>query len=189
LAEEEAMFSEFSLDPPDPPAEDPKVKAPSPEEDKEFQEWLSRRLEPAQRDRFTHLLLQRLKGRKGQLEQMLKEMGEHWTYEDAFYRYYHGSFKVYRVQGTTDKAVKLLREMLPERELNEVFMHIIREGTGKGFQVEHNKEWDRQTRPMLEAFAHAKFMVEMAVRYADLPEPPMPMPSGWAALLYLYDLR
>jgi len=38
-------------------------------------------------------------------------------------------------------------------------------------------------------FTHAKFMVEMAVRYADLPELPVTMPSGWAALLYLYDLR
>ena len=36
----------------------------------------------------------------------------------------------------------------------------------------------RHTRPILEAFAHARFMVEMAVHYADLPEPPQPMPSG-----------
>jgi hypothetical protein len=42
---------------------------------------------------------------------------------------------------------------------------------------------------MLEAFAHAKFMIEMAVRYAGLLGPPQPMPSGYAALLYLYDLR
>jgi hypothetical protein len=42
---------------------------------------------------------------------------------------------------------------------------------------------------MLEAFMHAKFMIEMAVRYADLPQPPQPLPSGYAALLYLYDLR
>ena len=42
---------------------------------------------------------------------------------------------------------------------------------------------------MLEAFVHAKFMVGMAVRYAELPLPPATMPSGWAALLYLYDLR
>jgi len=30
----------------------------------------------------------------------------------------------------------------------------------------------------------------MAVKYgAELDEPPMPLPSGWAALLYLYNLR
>jgi hypothetical protein len=31
--------------------------------------------------------------------------------------------------------------------------------------------------------------LEMAVRYADLPEPPTPLPSGWAGLLCLYELR
>jgi hypothetical protein len=30
----------------------------------------------------------------------------------------------------------------------------------------------------------------MAVKYgSELEEPPNPMPSGWAALLYLYNLR
>lgn len=82
-----------------------------------------------------------------------------------------------------------LRVLLPERKLNLSFEDIIRDGTGKEFQMEHNRDWPRHTRPILEAFCHAKFMVEMAVRYADLPEPPQPMPSGWAALLYLYDLR
>jgi hypothetical protein len=32
-------------------------------------------------------------------------------------------------------------------------------------------------------------MIEMAVRYADLSKPPQVLPSGYAALLYLYDLR
>ena len=34
-----------------------------------------------------------------------------------------------------------------------------------------------------------KDAIEMAVRYLELSEPPQPMPSGWAGLLYLYDLR
>jgi len=118
-----------------------------------------------------------------------EELNGHWGYEDGFYRFYHGSFKVYRVQSLTEKAVKCLRDLLPERELNESFMAIIREGTGKEFERAHNREWLKHTRPVLEAFAHARYMIEMAVRYADLPELPQPMPSGWAGLLYLYDLR
>jgi hypothetical protein len=78
---------------------------------------------------------------------------------------------------------------LPECELNLDFSQIIHEGAGKNFEMEHNREWLRQTRLMLEAFTRARFMVEMALRYADLPKPPQPMPSGYAALLYLYDLR
>ena len=183
------MFPEFSFDPPSPSLEDVKAKAMSPEEEKQFQEMLSRLLKPEERDRIECLLLQRLKERKPQLEQMLEEMSGHWTYEDHFYRYYHCSYKVYAVQVTTGKAVELLRGLLPERKLNMSFERIIAEGTGKEFSLEHNEEWDRHTRPLLEAFAHAKFMVEMAVRYADLPAAPVHMPSGWAALLYLYDLR
>ena len=45
------------------------------------------------------------------------------------------------------------------------------------------------TRPILEAFFHARFFLEMAVRHAHLESPPSPLPSGYAALLYLYGLR
>ncbi len=49
--------------------------------------------------------------------------------------------------------------------------------------------WEEHTRPLLEAFMHAKFMIEMAVRYSDSTELPEMLPSGYAALLYLFDLR
>jgi hypothetical protein len=38
---------------------------------------------------------------------------------------------------------------------------------------------------MVEAFFHARFFLEMAVRYAHLEQPPNPLPSGYAGLLYL----
>jgi len=82
-----------------------------------------------------------------------------------------------------------LRELLPERELNFVFENVISDGAGMVFNLRHNRNWDKHTRPMLEAFSHARFMIEMAVRYADLPEPPKTLASGYGALLYLYDLR
>jgi hypothetical protein len=128
----------------------------------------SRLLKPEKRQQLESLLLKRLKQRKADLKKMLDAMNGHWTYEDHFYRYYHGSFKVYHTQDTTTQAVKLLRGLLPERELNLSFEQIIRDGTGKKFNSRHNKNWGKHTRPMLEAFAHAKFMIEMAVRYANL---------------------
>lgn len=183
------MFPEFTLDPPNQPEETGKAKPLSPEVEKRWQEMLSRMLKPEERNRLERLLLDRLRERKPELEQMLQEMSGHWTYEDYFYRYYHVSFKVYSVQTTTEKAARFLRDLLPERKLNMMFERIVRDGTGKEFELAHNDDWDGHTRPMLEAFTHAKFMIEMAVRYAALKEPPQPMPSGYAALLYLYDLR
>jgi hypothetical protein len=73
--------------------------------------------------------------------------------------------------------------------MNEDFMTIIGEGTGKEFELSHNREWPKHTRPILEAFAHVRFMVEMAARYAALNEPPRPLPNGYATMLYLYNLR
>jgi hypothetical protein len=43
---------------------------------------------------------------------------------------------------------------------------------------------------MVEAFFHAHYFLRMACKYGrGLQEPPQAMPSGWAAVLYLFDLR
>lgn len=74
--------------------------------------------------------------------------------------------------------------------MNESFTAIVREGTGKIFEREHNQRWLEVTRPILEAFFHALYFLEMAVRYGkELEQPPAQLPSGWAAFLYLYNLR
>ena len=161
----------------------------SPKDAARLEELWRRLIKPKERERLEHLLLQRLKENEVNLQRLLEEMVSQSNYDEAFYRYYHGSFKVYGIQAIAEKAVKALIDLLPERALNLEFENIIKQGTGKTFEMEHNREWERHTRPMLEAFAHAKFMIEMAVRYADLNEPPQPLPSGYAALLYLYDMR
>jgi len=95
----------------------------------------------------------------------------------------------FNVQPATEEIVAALRELLPEQPLNDWFLQIVAEGTGHKFVQEANDDWLRQTRPIVEAFFHARYMLEMAVRYADLEAPPQPMPSGWAAFLYLFNLR
>ena len=63
------------------------------------------------------------------------------------------------------------------------FVEIGRLGTGKAFKMEEdNERWLEVTRPILAAFFHARFFLEMAVRYTDLDAPPSPLPSGYAAL-------
>jgi hypothetical protein len=140
----------------------------------------------------------------------------HWAYEDPIYRFYHHSFKVLRLQEDTVKIVETLKSLLPGHELNKIFLRIIEEGTAissiklpydiieiaggrvrkfksddKGMPIEElNMNWERHTRPIIEAFFHAKFMIEMTVKYGKTLEyPPRLLPSGWAALLYLYGLR
>jgi len=51
----------------------------------------------------------------------------------------------------TEEAVGLLQSLLPERPLNAWFRQIVSEGTGKTFELAHNEDWLRHTRPMVEA--------------------------------------
>jgi len=82
-----------------------------------------------------------------------------------------------------------LQALAPGLPLNSWFVQIVESGTGKRFKTEDNERWTEVTRPILEAFFHARFFLEMAVRYADLEAPPQSLPSGYAALLYLFGLR
>ena len=142
------------------------------------------------RDKELKSLLKKAKKRLPKLKVLLQEMSSDWGYEDPVYRFYHHSFKVYHIQQMTEKVVKELRALAPHLELNQYFETIFAEGTGKKFDLSHNKNWLKQTRPLLEAFFHAKYMLEMVCKYAaELDEVPQILPSGWAAVLHLYNLR
>ena len=134
-------------------------------------------------------LLRRIKTDLPALRELLDSLSDQWGYEDPVYRFYHHSFKAFDLQGQTVEIVTALRDLMPDRPLNEFFLEIVAAGTGKQFSVEQNPEWTRHTRPILEAFFHARYFLEMAVRYASLRRPPSTLPSGWAALLTLYGLR
>ena len=132
-----------------------------------------------------------LKAALPRLEKLLDECSGHWGYEDPVYRLYHQSFKVYDLQATTGRIVEAHRALAPGgRPLNAWFLRIVADGTGKTFELEHNARWLEVTRPSAEAFFHARYFLEMAVRYGRaLQAAPNALPSGWAAFLYLYDLR
>ncbi|MBF0121709.1 MAG: hypothetical protein HQK79_23005, partial [Desulfobacterales bacterium] len=127
------------------------------------------------------ILLSNIKAKLPDLEELLNEINDHWCYEDKIYRFYHESFKVYRIQSYTLKIVNALKELTPEGDFSSPydkhrenkrgkfgdvsFEKIIAEGaSNKEFKMEHNNNWLEHTRPMLEAFFHAKFFLEMAVK-------------------------
>jgi hypothetical protein len=134
-------------------------------------------------------LVAKLRERKAALSDLLATNSDHWGYEDPIYRFYHQSFKVYHLQEQTKSIVAALKDLAPDRPLNPWFLEIVTQGIGHRFTAEHNSRWTAMTRPIVEAFLHARFFLEMAARYGDLDAPPRPLPSGYAALLYLYGLR
>ena len=124
------------------------------------------------------------------LEGILQSMSSHWGYEDPVYRYYHGSFKVFILQEQTLEIVKALQDLAPDLPLAESFRQIVSEGTGREFTPEVNARWAAATRPIVEAFFHARYFLEMVCKYGrELTAPPEVLPSGWAAVLCLYGLR
>jgi hypothetical protein len=79
---------------------------------------------------------------------------------------------------------------MPDRPLCEAFRSVVAAGTGKTFSPDENRRWTESTRPMLEAFFHALYFLEMMAKYGSiLASPPRVLPSGWAAVLTLYGLR
>jgi hypothetical protein len=147
-------------------------------------------LEPNDIDHENELLLQSLKADLPSLETLLEESDSHWGFEDPFYRLYHQSWKVFGLQSLTLRIVETLRKHERGRGLNDWFLQIVAAGTGKHFSPEMNSDWLNETRPILEAFFHAKTFLSLAVSYAkNLEHAPRLLPSGWAAVLYLYNCR
>ena len=84
-----------------------------------------------QKQALESTLLQNAKQQLPQLKELLKQMDSEWGIEDGVYRFYHGSYKVYHLQGLTLEICKLLEALLPSRPLNAVFRAIVADGTGR----------------------------------------------------------
>jgi hypothetical protein len=156
----------------------------------ELPDYLKKEMEENERRHAE--LLANIRAKMPELDELLKKAHSHWGYEDHIYRFYHHSFKVYLLQKSTMEIAEMLYSLAPEwSTINADFLEIMSEGAAdKQFEHGHNAEWTKHTRPFVEAFFHARFFLEMAVKYgSELDHPPQRLPSGWAALLYLYNLR
>jgi hypothetical protein len=148
----------------------------------------------AEREReLRNQLCANLDARLGALSELLDETNKKWVYDDLVYRFYHQSFKVFALQEVTVSITDALAELnpVPGGALNEFYTTIIESGTGKVFVISDNDHWLESTRPIVEAFFHAHYMLSMAVKFGELARTGTKgtFPSGWAAFLYLYNLR
>jgi hypothetical protein len=136
-------------------------------------------------------LLTDVKAKMSELLELQKTCNSEWGGEDGVYRFYHHSFKVYLLQGLTNKIVALLRSFCPEgKPLNIMFEDIITAGTGYKWDRSHNLAWVAHTRPIVDAYLHAKWVLDTMIKYGqELGEAPSLLPTGWAVVLYLYNMR
>jgi hypothetical protein len=160
--------------------------------DRAFKKARALMREPGAHQKRMDELLGRIKTRLADIDALLAEYAEHWAEEDGVYRFYHQSFKVFdRLQPLTKQLFELITEIGGEQDPPcEWYCQIVREGTEHHFNETTNNEWLTQTRPILEAFWHMKYFLTMMAEYAkQLDSAPQCLPSGWAAVLYLFELR
>ncbi|MGI9068397.1 MAG: hypothetical protein ACR2HX_18580 [Pyrinomonadaceae bacterium] len=136
------------------------------------------------------LLLDAIKANLPELERLLVSFQS--LYEDGIYRFYHHSFKVYQLQDYTSRAVEIFKGIGQAKGsmLCEWFEQIVAAGTAVTWNPEHNKDWPLHTRPIVEAFLHTRYFLEMMIKYGrELDATPTMLPTGWAAVLELYNQR
>jgi len=67
---------------------------------------------------------------------------------------------------------------------------MVADGTGRSIEDLDNEDWLHDSRAIVEACFHAHYFLKMVCHYAkELDGPPNALPSGWAAVLCLFDLR
>lgn len=137
---------------------------------------------------------QRIKDHLEEAKELQKDLDRDFGVADDFYRFYHQSFKAYRAQNTTRSIIILFEKIAgDEWELNQWFEKIVKDGTGQKFDLSHNNDWLKHTRPQIEAMLHAKFFLDLIVKHGEKmkneEEPPQLLDSGWAAVCYLFNER
>jgi hypothetical protein len=96
------------------------------------------------------------------------------------------------MQDWTVGAVKVFRNIgeVSQNSLCQWFEEIVSAGTRSDWNPNHNENWLVHTRPIVEAFLHTKYFLEMMVKYGnEMHSAPTVLPSGWAAILELYNQR
>lgn len=156
--------------------------------------------EQRKRDRQRTRLFEKIQKHKDDILILADSIGG-IVYEDRMYRFYHASFKVFLLQDEIEDTMKLLKKICPSRpcSLDKWFLQIIADAQKEGsFKMEYNEDFPRHARPIVEAYLHCKYFLEMLVESLKMKEDPMKairekrlmgIPSGYAAILELYNLR
>ena len=150
------------------------------------------------------VLADKIVGLSDDLNSFLSTAKDVWGSEDLVYRFWHQSFKVYALQEFTVRGVELIKSASPHGgPLHPFFEEIVAEGTGIVFEMSHNDDWTKHTRPIVEAFWHVMHIIEMMVKHApeetslsrssDTPGSGFSnmhfLSSGWALVLEVFNLR
>jgi hypothetical protein len=136
-------------------------------------------------------LLDSLRERHSELELLLVQVeAVGGDGEDLVYRFWHQSLKVFALQELTLKVVATFRSFTSAGELHPLFEAMVVDGTGRTFSLADNDRWLEVVGPIVAAYLHALHLLRLAVCCAgEMEVAPVWLPSGWATLLEVFNLR
>lgn len=139
-------------------------------------------------DEYHDTIISEIKAKTDELSVLLKVMDV--EYSRSLYKFYSQSFKVYHLQDFTLNAYKLFKSIADAAalQLHEGFEQIIAEGTGSTFDMSHNVDWLTHTRPIVEAFLHAKYMLEMMIRLIKSEPGSLHFAQAYQAVMVLFRM-
>lgn len=140
--------------------------------------------------RLSAILLDNIKSKASEIDALATRFDKNEP--DAYYRFYHYSFKIFSRQDYIRDAIELFESIAPEgRSINPWFKTIVNDALSQTFDMHRtNENWLAETRPILEAYAHcAAFLRALKWTAENLDESPQLLPAQWALTLYLFNCR
>lgn len=138
------------------------------------------------------VLCERICERRAELDALAAEVADGSRFDpvEMIYRFWHQSFKVFYLQSHTVRIDEMFKELCPPgAELSPWFRELIDEGTGLVFDLSMNDTWSRSVRPIVDAFLHARFLLDR-VREVTMEDATARIISyPYATVLELFSLR
>jgi hypothetical protein len=137
-------------------------------------------------------LLARIKAHLPGLDEWMEDARDEWGVENAVYRFYHQSNKVFGYQSDIESGDKIIRSIGGESDPPTYwYRQIVAAGTGRQMGETTNQNWFEETHAIVAALLHVAHLIALLARYGheydSVPENPIPV--GWATLLELFELR
>ena len=165
---------------------------PEEEEDRIIKKALMMARDPALHRQRMADLLTRIKAHLPAIDAWLEDARDEWGIENAVYRFYHQSSKVFGYQSDIEAGDNIIRSIGGESDPPTYwYRQIVAAGTGREFSDATNQNWFEETHAIPAALLHVYHLVQLLARYGREYErvPEKPIPVGWATVLELFELR
>lgn len=140
-------------------------------------------------------LLIALRSRCDRLEEIQRRVEPNvGALEDCLYRFWHQSFKVVYAKGVTHDIADVLAEAALESgtEIHQWFYEIVGAQAKFSFDFSMNEQWPKHTRPVIDAFLHATWILGAILRTLSRPQRSVVrgnLSYDWATILCVFRLR